>query len=171
MRVLITPMEDKDIEQVAAIEKVSFPTAWSINTFRNELHKNRLAHYFVARIGEKVVGYGGMWMVMDEAHITTLAVDPDYRGIKIGQMILHHLLVMAVSKNMRWATLEVRQSNNIAQNLYKKYGFTQIGIRKNYYAEEKEDAIVMWVGNLRGEAFKSRLKRLKEELNKSFIAS
>lgn len=172
-KIIIEPMRSEDMEDVMVIENLAFPTAWPANAFLSEIKQNQLAYYVVARFGEtkesrKVVGYAGVWLVIDEVHITTIAVHPEERGKKIGEQLLLYLLNYAINRNIRWATLEVRESNKSAQSLYKKYGFSQVGVRKNYYAEEGENAVVMWAGNLQGELFKERLEYLgKAMINKS----
>ncbi len=164
LKISISPLEEKDVAEIMEIERKAFKSHWPETAFINEIYRNRLAHYFVARHEEVLVGYAGIWLVVDEAHITTVAVHPDYRRQRIGEQLLHHLLVVAISKGARWATLEVRESNQGAQDLYKKYGFSSVGVRKNYYTEENENAVIMWAGNLREESFKQKLASLKEEL-------
>ena len=110
---------------------------------RQEL-KNNLARYIVAEIDGKVVGYVGVWFVLDEGHITNVAVHSDYRGKKIGDKLIKELVELCKENNMSAITLEVRVSNIVAQNLYKKYGFKIGGIRKEYYSDNKEDAMIMW---------------------------
>jgi len=95
-----------------------------------------------------VVGYGGVWLILDEGHITNIAVHPEYRGIGVGNAILEALIEICKIEQITSMTLEVRKSNTIAQNLYKKYGFLEEGIRKNYYTDTKEDGVIMWKYNL-----------------------
>jgi ribosomal-protein-alanine N-acetyltransferase len=166
LRVSIQPLVESDIDEVMSIERQTFKSYWPAVAFINEITNNRLAFYFAARYEKILVGYTGIWIVLDEAHITTIAVHPEYRGKKIGEQLLFHLLAFASSKGSRWATLEVRESNQAAQNLYKKFGFLSVGIRKNYYMEENENAVIMWAGNLRGENFKLKLQKLKEPFDK-----
>jgi len=166
LKVLIEPLEEKDVNEIMAIERTAFLNHWPESAFINELQKNQLAHYIVARHDGMLVGYAGLWIVIDEAHITTVAVHPDYRRKKIAEQLVHQLLSMAVAKEARWATLEVRESNEAAQTLYKKFGFAPAGIRKNYYMEENENAVIMWAGNLRGEHFKEKLIEIGEALEK-----
>lgn len=145
----ITSLVEADIPEIMAIEKATWKTHWPESAFMNELNTNRLAHYFTARHEGKVVGYAGVWIVIDEAHITTLAVHADYRRRKIGEQLLMRLLAASFANGARRATLEVRETNLAAQELYKKFGFTVAGTRKNYYQEDHENAVVMWSGNLR----------------------
>lgn len=137
---------DKDhIEDVFVIESLSFTDSWSKKSFFDEL-KNHLAHYkvIVDEQTSKVVAYGGFWQVIDEAHITNIAVHPDYRGQKIGNMIVEALVEAAKSLDIMDMTLEVRASNIPARTLYSNYGFKIAGIRKEYYKDNREDAIIMW---------------------------
>ncbi|MEP6755089.1 MAG: ribosomal protein S18-alanine N-acetyltransferase [Chthonomonadales bacterium] len=150
--IIVEPMRKSDIPAVMAIEKQCYPCPWQETAYYTELN-NRSAVYLVARRDLKVAGFGGMWVVMDEAHITTLAVEPVHRQQKIGERLLNDLLCAAVNIGASHATLEVRESNVAAQNLYEKYGFTQAAIRRNYYADNQENAIVMWADGLRDPKF------------------
>ncbi len=138
-------MNKEHIEGVFAIETLSFADSWSKKSFFDEL-KNHLAHYkvLVEEDTSMVVAYGGFWQVIDEGHITNIAVHPDYRGRKLGNMILEALIEEAKTLTIADTTLEVRSSNIAAKNLYSKYGFKIAGIRKEYYKDNKEDAIIMW---------------------------
>ncbi len=140
----ITPMKKNHLSQVLQIEQVSFPTPWSKETYLNEIKYNQLAHYYVCLVGNKVIGYAGMWLIIDEAHITTIAVKPSFRGKQFGKMLLAELLARAMILGADKATLEVRPSNQAAQSLYKEMGFVPAGLRKEYYSDTKEDAIIMW---------------------------
>lgn len=137
-------MDFEDIAQVCEIENLSFATPWSRESFESELSGNSLARYVVARMDGKVAAYGGMWIVLDEGHITNIAVHPDYRGRKIGEKLVQSMLQTARNCGVLNITLEVRASNNIARNLYKKLGFIDSGIRKGYYSDTGEDAVIMW---------------------------
>lgn len=137
-------MSSEDIAQVCEIENLSFATPWSRESFESEISENSLARYLVARLDGKVVAYGGMWIVLDEGHITNIAVHPDYRGRKIGEKLVQAMLQAARDCRVLNITLEVRASNNIARNLYNKLGFVDSGIRKGYYADTGEDAVIMW---------------------------
>ncbi|MBO8171652.1 MAG: ribosomal protein S18-alanine N-acetyltransferase [Bacillaceae bacterium] len=135
-----------DIDAIFEVEQKSFAVPWSRDAFYNELTRNQFAHYLVVEWEGKVVGYGGMWLIIDEAHITNIAIHPEARGRKFGEQLLRRLLEVAEQKGANRVTLEVRRSNQIAQNLYKKLGFYAVGIRPQYYTDNKEDAIIMWVG-------------------------
>ncbi|MCS7172527.1 MAG: ribosomal protein S18-alanine N-acetyltransferase [Armatimonadetes bacterium] len=162
--VRIERMREQDIPRILQIERASFPTPWPPNAYRREIRENRTAYYIVARVGEEVVGYAGMWIILEEAHITTIAVDPAWRGRKIGERLLVALIEEARNRGARWVTLEVRKSNRIAQNLYRKYGFREVHVRKGYYTDNGEDALIMWTGNILEEPFRSRLEALKARL-------
>ncbi|MFZ5354317.1 MAG: tRNA (adenosine(37)-N6)-threonylcarbamoyltransferase complex dimerization subunit type 1 TsaB [Bacillota bacterium] len=144
MKILIRNMTSEDIVPVHEIEVLSFKTPWSKEAFTEEIHKNNLAKYVVAQIDDRVVGYGGMWQILDEGHITNIAVHPDYRKHKIGEKIVQALIQKAKDLNINRLTLEVRASNDAAIGLYRKLGFTDCGIRKGYYYDTGEDAIIMW---------------------------
>jgi ribosomal-protein-alanine N-acetyltransferase len=160
----IEPMTLADVDAVLRIEKRSFTTQWPPDAFRNEIQSNRLAHYFVGRVGDRTVAYGGIWVVMEDAHVTTIAVDPDWRGRGFGELVLLRLIEEAVARGAAWMTLEVRASNAAAQALYRKYGFTVVATRKGYYSDNGEDALVMWAGDLRGDLYQHRLRALREAL-------
>lgn len=138
-------MNEKDIDRILEIEHASFTTPWSRESFENELRKNQYAHYTVLEDEEGVFGYCGMWIIIDEAHITNIALLPKYRGKKLGEALLKKVMEIARGKGAKTMTLEVRVSNDIAQSLYRKLGFQNGGIRKNYYTDDHEDALVMWV--------------------------
>ncbi|EIJ79865.1 ribosomal-protein-alanine acetyltransferase [Bacillus methanolicus PB1] len=138
-------MEEKDIDQVLEIEHASFSLPWSREAFYNELRKNQFAVYIVVEDYEKVVGYCGVWVVVDEAHITNIAVLPEYRGKKLGEALLRKVMELARELGAKTMTLEVRVTNYVAQSLYRKLGFQNGAIRKNYYTDNQEDALVMWV--------------------------
>jgi len=162
--IVIAPMRMEDIAGVLEIEQVSFPTPWPRDAYHHELKENRLAHYIVAR-APRIVGYAGMWVILDEAHVTTIAVDPEHRGRQIGERLLVALIDEAMKRGARWVTLEVRKTNHVAQALYRKYGFKEIGVRKGYYSDNREDAIVMWTGNVWEDAFQERYKQNRSGLD------
>lgn len=158
-------MRTADLPEVEAIERASFTTPWPPNAYRSELEDNRLASYLVARVGERVVGYAGMWLMVDEAHITTFAVHPSWRRRRIGERLLLAMLDLAAARRAREATLEVRVSNLAARRLYEKYGFRPVGIRPRYYSDDGEDAIVMTTEPLASPAMRSRLAALRATLD------
>jgi len=157
----IRPMATSDIAAVTRIERASFSTVWPSDAFYNELSTNKLAHYFVGLFDERVVAYGGIWVILEDSHVTTLAVDPPYRGRRFGEVILLHLIDVAIERGAAWMTLEVRESNSVAQRLYRKYGFTTVTMRSGYYSDDNESALIMWAGSLRSELYRNRLSALR----------
>ncbi|MEK3988310.1 MULTISPECIES: ribosomal protein S18-alanine N-acetyltransferase [Robertmurraya] len=138
-------MKEEDIDQILKIEELSFATPWTRQSFENELNLNQFAVYLVLEKEGQIVGYCGMWLIVDEAHITNIAVLPEFRGQKLGEGILRMIMEVAKKRGAKSMTLEVRVSNTVAQSLYRKLGFMNGGIRKNYYTDNYEDALVMWV--------------------------
>jgi ribosomal-protein-alanine N-acetyltransferase len=163
-RLTIEPMTPADIVAVTEIEGLSFSTTWPANAFANELSENKLAHYYVGRHDGKIVGYGGIWVILEDSHITTIAVHPAWRGRRFGEQLLVHLLDEAIARGASWITLEVRETNETAKSLYRKYGFTNVSTRRAYYSDNNENAVVMWAGNLRGELYRNRLRTLRAAL-------
>ena len=143
--VCIRPMVLGDIDAVAEMEKRVFALPWSREAFRREIEENVAARYLVLEERGSVVAYGGMWLVIDEAHITNIAVHPDQRGKGFGERIIRALMSLAADLCMGMMTLEVRRSNTAAQALYHKVGFHDVGYRKRYYEDNKEDALIMYV--------------------------
>ena len=163
-RLTIEPMRSDDIPAVLGIETLSFTTTWPANAFSNELSENKLAHYYVGRVDGKIVAYGGIWVILEDSHITTIAVQPEFRGRGLGEQMLIHLLDDAMTRGASWITLEVRETNDVAQRLYRKYGFTNVSVRRAYYSDNNENAVVMWAGNLRGQLYRNRLRALRAAL-------
>ncbi|AEV70288.1 ribosomal protein S18-alanine N-acetyltransferase [Acetivibrio clariflavus] len=137
----------EDIDDLMVVEKLSFTIPWSREAFIEEITNNKFARYIVAKVNGKAIGYAGFWKVFDEGHITNVAVHPEYRRIGVGYMLVKSLIDMAEEESISRMTLEVRKSNIPAQNLYAKFGFQVEGFRKEYYADNKEDAIIMWREN------------------------
>src|SRR5690606_25719054 len=152
--VVIEPMRVRDIGAVLEVEKLSFPTPWSRAAFLSELLNNEKAYYLVARDPAKkgpfpwspalVVGYIGAWILFDEGHITNVAVHPDYRGQGIGRKRMEAIEEVCAARGVKRMTLEVRQSNLIAQRLYRSLGYVAVGVRPGYYQDNNEDALIMW---------------------------
>ncbi|MFZ7947046.1 MULTISPECIES: ribosomal protein S18-alanine N-acetyltransferase [Bacillaceae] len=138
-------MREEDIDQVLEVEHASFTTPWSREAFYNELYNNKFAVYIVLEEDGKIIGYCGTWVVIDEAHVTNVAILPEYRGKKLGEALMRKLIAVAREMGARTMTLEVRVTNHVAQSLYRKFGFQNGGIRKNYYSDNQEDAQIMWV--------------------------
>jgi ribosomal-protein-alanine acetyltransferase len=164
LKVEIAAMRVEDIEAVHAVERASFPVPWPAYAFRQELETNRLARYLVARVGGEVVAYGGIWMLVDEAHVTTFAVLPEHRHSGIGSRLLLALMDLAVELAASVATLEVRISNMDARRLYERFGFRPVGVRPRYYSDNSEDALIMTTDELPSTAMRERLERLRAEL-------
>ena len=140
----IVPMQEEHIDGVLVVEEEAFSIPWTRKDFEREVKENAMAIYFVAMDGEKVVGYAGMWHVITEGHITNVAVLREYRRQGIGDLLMVSMENAAAEKEMIGITLEVRINNEPAQRLYHKYGFRAEGIRKNYYSDTNEDAVIMW---------------------------
>jgi len=140
--VTIEPMRSHDVEAVREIDLLSFPSAWSAESYLRDL-RNRNSHYLVAHLGGEVIGYAGMWLIADEAHISTLAVHPDHRRRGLGRRLLAHLLELAADHDAVEITLEVREANAIAQRLYESFGFRSKGLLPHYYGDTGENAVVM----------------------------
>ncbi len=134
-----------DIEDLLKIEHESFTLPWTREAFQNEFTINQFAVYVGLEDEGKLIGYCGAWIIIDEAHITNVAVLPQYRGKKLGEALMRKVMELAVEREVKTMTLEVRVSNEVAQSLYRKLGFQDGGIRKNYYTDNQEDALVMWV--------------------------
>jgi ribosomal-protein-alanine N-acetyltransferase len=138
-------MDLDDIDQVLEVERQSFTLPWSREAFLNELNFNQYAVYIVIEDNGKIAGYCGSWVVIDESHITNIAILPEYRGQKLGEALLQKMIEISISMGTIRMTLEVRVSNVVAISLYEKLGFQKGGIRKRYYTDNYEDAYVMWV--------------------------
>lgn len=140
---IVRPMVLTDVDDVQEIEKGCFSVPWSRDAFIQEITENVCARYLVVEQGGRVIAYAGMWLVIDEAHITNIAVHSDYRGKGYGELVTSSLMQLASDTGMCWMTLEVRRSNAVAQALYHKLGFIDVGYRKRYYEDNKEDALIM----------------------------
>ena len=140
--IIIRRMTLSDVDGVAAVEAATFPTPWSREAFVSEM-KNVAARYLVAEKDGKVIGYAGAWIILDESHITNIAVLKEERGQGIGRQLTHGLMQYLSNLGAAYATLEVRRSNEVAQNLYKSLGFIKLGVRKRYYEDNGEDALIM----------------------------
>lgn len=145
MNVVISKAILQDLDGIFTIEKNTFTTFWSYESLYEDICKTPIAYYLAARIDNKeVVGYIGMWHVLDEAHITNLAVDSQYRQMGIGSALLSALIEYSVQVDIKRMTLEVRDHNVNAIKLYEKFGFISYGRRKGYYQDSGEDAVIMW---------------------------
>ena len=139
------PMRRRHIRAVLRIEQQVYPRPWSSSLFMSELTLRATRAYYVARVGRELVGYVGLMMTLDEGHVTTVAVNPSRHRAKIGTRLMLVLAREAIARGATALTLEVRMSNTGAQDLYRRFGFGPVGVRKNYYQEVNEDALVMWV--------------------------
>jgi ribosomal-protein-alanine N-acetyltransferase len=137
-------MKLADIPEILIIEREAFTMPWTEEAFRNELTHNHFANYMVMELAGHIIGYAGMWAIVDEAHVTNIALLEAYRGRKWGDRLLDELMKTAAYLGMKSITLEVRVSNEVAQNLYRKKGFRSAGTRKGYYSDNREDALIMW---------------------------
>jgi [ribosomal protein S18]-alanine N-acetyltransferase len=162
-----------DLDAVMAIEPIAFGTHhWSQQSFENEL-SNSIGFYFagVDRDSDELAGYSGFWLISgEEAHITTLAVHPNYRRQYVGERLLINNILEARRRGARWITLEVRVSNEKAQGLYFKYGFKSLGMRRNYYQDNSEDALVLWTENIETPQFNKLLERRMSVLEPFVLA-
>lgn len=141
----IREMQSDDITAVMHVDEVCFSSPWSREIYEQEMEKNEFAYYFVMEESGEVVGYAGLWIVEDDAQITNIALLPEYRGYKIGEKLFGFSMQFAMKQGASRLSLEVRESNIIAQKLYRKFGLVPGGVRKRYYPDNNEDAIVMWV--------------------------
>ncbi|WP_431801655.1 ribosomal protein S18-alanine N-acetyltransferase [Halobacillus andaensis] len=143
----IRQMLESDVKQVMEVEHATFAVPWSEETFRSEVNgENPYANYYVIEEDGEVFGYCGVWLIIDEAHVTNIAIHPDYRGKKYGEQLFRYSFEQVIEMGAIQLSLEVRVSNTAAQYLYRKFGLVPGGIRKNYYTDNGEDALVMWVG-------------------------
>lgn len=141
---VIELLDDKFIDEIMGIELSCFTMPWSKTLMVDEFKRGN-TYYIAVTIDDEIVGYGGIWIVMDEAHLTTIGVLEQFRGKGVAKLIVKKLIDYVVSKQVYAITLEVRRSNIAAQNLYESFGFYGVGYRKQYYADNKEDALVMWL--------------------------
>lgn len=181
---VIEPMRWEDVPSVMAIERDSFPLPWSSYTYRHELTENTHSHYIVARTrlpvadprpwwrkllnpsAAPIVGYGGFWLIVDEAHISTIAVAPDWRGRGLGEFLLAAMIERAINMSAMMVTLEVRVTNTVAQNLYTKYHFVITGTRPRYYRDNNEDAHIMTVEGVNTPEYQAQFAELQSALIK-----
>lgn len=140
--VIIRRMTIDDVDAVHRVECACFPKPWTRDDFVKEMTQNTCARYLVAEEEGRVMGFAGTWVVLDEAHVTNVAVMQEYRGRGIGKMLTRALMQYAANLGVTYATLEVRRSNEVAQNLYKSLGFQYVGVRKRYYEDNGEDAFI-----------------------------
>jgi ribosomal-protein-alanine N-acetyltransferase len=185
-----------DVPEVGTLERIVFTLPWSNHAFEYELQYNPMAYFVVVRrcgadadgqeshrmpagliqrlrpkpARQPALGYGGFWLIVDEAHICTLAVHPEWRGQGLGELLLAHLIDQATALNAAVATLEVRTSNLVAQQLYRKYGFEVVGLRKGYYSDNHEDALIMTTAPLVSASYQSHFQELRSSLHERLSA-
>jgi len=168
-------MRDSDVPGIMEIEAVSFGRHhWSPESFHNEMN-NQIGRYYVLlhhqkdenadNTTPKLIGYAGFWMIIDEAHITTIAVHPNYRGNSLGELLLIRMTERCFGSSIHWMTLEVRVGNYTAQNLYYKYGYQSMGIRKKYYQDNLEDALIMTTPDISSEDYRNLYRPLKNGIS------
>jgi ribosomal-protein-alanine N-acetyltransferase len=164
--VTLAPMRKRHLRAAVRIEAKVYPRPWTTGLFLSELALADQRTYYVAKIGTDVVGYGGALYVLPDAHITTLAVDPEHQRQGVGARLLLALCRTAVGRGATALTLEVRETNEPAQQLYRRFGFAAAGVRKGYYAggATTEDAVVMWLHDIDGAPFAARLDEIEAEI-------
>jgi len=158
-------MKEAELIQVQKIENICFPEPWTLEQFRKEL-KGELSIYYSVKHEEKVVGYVGIMLILPEAHLTTIAVHPAYQGMDIGKLLLTKAIEIAISKNMHSVTLEVRELNKQAIELYKSFYFDVVGKRIGYYSRIGEDALIMTSPYLQSDRFEKLLQKVKDDIGK-----
>ncbi len=142
---MIRIMTVEDLDQVMLLELACFSVPWTQESFKKELTENKLARYIVIEEENQIVGYGGVWYIVDEGHITNVAIHPDHRKKGLGKQLVDAMKDMAIQNEIVLMTLEVRVSNVAAITLYERMGFLEAGIRPKYYTDNQEDALIMWV--------------------------
>ena len=167
LRLSIEPMRVEDVPEVHRIESASFPTPWPDYAFKQEIQTNRLAHYLVVKAGDETIGYGGLWLMVDEAHITTFAVLPEWRRRGVGARLMLELMRVAANLHARVVTLEVRLSNHAARSLYGRFGFKPVGVRPRYYSDNNEDALIMTTPPISTPEMRLRLADLQQQFGDS----
>jgi ribosomal-protein-alanine N-acetyltransferase len=157
-------MRRRHLPAVLRIEHEAHPRPWTLRLFASELAQDEARYYVVARAAGRVAGYGGLMFVADEAHITNLAVAPALQRQHVGTHLLVHLARESLRRGCVAMTLEVRMSNTAAQELYRKFGFVSAGVRRNYYSEIGEDALIMWLYELASPEVQARLRSIEDSL-------
>jgi ribosomal-protein-alanine N-acetyltransferase len=160
----VLPMRRRHIRAVLRIEQQVYPRPWSASLFHSELALKSTRAYFVARVDREIVGYAGLMMTVDDGHVTTIAVDPSWHRNLIGTRLLLVLAREGIARGATSLTLEVRMSNRGAQELYRQFGFQPVGVRKNYYQEVNEDALVMWAHEVDQPAYSELLDSIERAL-------
>jgi ribosomal-protein-alanine N-acetyltransferase len=157
-------MRASDIDAVAQVEKRCYTLTWNPNAYITELGNTNAFYAVIKRSDGRIVGYGGIWVIIDELHITTLCIDPDARGLKLGERLLNEMMDEGIRRGATRATLEVRESNIVAQGLYHKYRFEDVAQRKAYYSDNAENAIIMWAEDLTSAAYQQMLYEYRRRM-------
>ena len=163
----LTRMRRRHLRRILSIESRVYPRPWSASLFLSELSQRGSRSYIVARHRGEVVGYAGMMFAASEAHVTNIAVDPDWHGLKIGSRLLLAIVTEAIARGARSISLEVRVSNVNAQAMYEKFGFATTGVRKGYYVETNEDAYVMVADDVRSTDYRLRLASIRADVDRA----
>ena len=158
----IRPMQPADLPAVYRLECATFPQPWSEGVFRDELTQTGRSYFVATDDSGEVVGYAGLLHAADEAHVTTIAVNSEVRGRKLGTRLMLRLVEAALEGRAKHLTLEVRTSNRSAQELYRRFGMAPVGVRKSYYGEE--DALIMWVHDIDQPLYEARLAEIRSSL-------
>ena len=161
VEVHLVPMRRRHLRSVLRIEGQVYPRPWTFTLFLSELGLRADRHYVVARLDGLVVGYAGLMLSLDEGHVTNVAVDPAWQRHQIGSRLMLNLHRTALARGIRHMTLEVRVSNSGAQAMYRRFGYETEGVRRNYYAETKEDALIMWAHDIDSEEHQRRLQQIE----------
>jgi ribosomal-protein-alanine N-acetyltransferase len=161
----LVPMRRRHVRSVLTIEAQVYPRPWTMSLFLSELGLRGTRAYFVAKVGRDVVGYAGLMVSVDEGHVTTIAVDPAWHRHHIGTRLLLAISREAIARELNALTLEVRVSNEAAQGMYRRFGFSPVGIRKGYYAETNEDALVMWARHIDTAEYAARLDEVERHID------
>jgi [ribosomal protein S18]-alanine N-acetyltransferase len=164
LTVHISPLRRRHLRWVLRIEESVYPRPWSHSLFLSEIALRATRSYYVARVGRDVIGYAGLMMALDEGHVTTIAVDPKWHRHKVGTRLLLALARQGIAAGAEGLTLEVRLSNLAAQHLYRRFGFSPVGVRKNYYQETNEDALVMWVHEVNTPEYAALLDSIEQSI-------
>lgn len=141
----ILKMKVEHLDDIMRIERDLFSSQWPRSIFKAELKENPFAHYYIIKYEGKVVGYAGLWLLMEGAQVTNIAISSDYQGKRLGKALFSFIYQKAMTSGCESLSLEVRKSNEVAQNMYRQFGMTISGIRKEYYTDNREDALIMWV--------------------------
>jgi [ribosomal protein S18]-alanine N-acetyltransferase len=163
----LVPLRRRHLRSVLRIEAQVYPRPWSLGLFVSELALRNSRVYLAARVGPTVVGYAGLMLVGDDGHVTTIAVDPAWHRCKIASRLMLTLSREGAERGVKNLTLEVRMSNEPAQAMYRQFGFAPAGVRKGYYVETGEDALVMWATDIHTEEYAERLARIEATITGS----